>query len=99
MGRQKKDGTIYVNLTRNFPLRSLDGMAEVFILYNNWTTNAILADPIANAQDKTVVETFKDNVQYLAKCGYKPTFNIIDNVASKAVQAYLKKEDVGIQLV
>ena len=36
---------------------------------------------------------------YLAKRGFKPCFDIIDNVASKPVQAYLKANDIKIQLV
>ena len=35
----------------------------------------------------------------MTKRGFKPKFNIIDNVASKAVQAYLEEADIGIQLV
>lgn len=36
---------------------------------------------------------------YLAKRGFKPCFDIIDNVASKPVQVYLKANDIKIQLV
>lgn len=53
-----KDGTIYVDLTGKFPIRSMDGMTDIFILYD-WTTNAILAKPIKNAQDETMVKVFK----------------------------------------
>ena len=93
-----KEGTIYGNLTGNFPMRSLDGMVSVFILYD-WTSNVILAEPVANTKDKTLVATFKDKGEYLAKRSFKPAFNILDNVASKEVRAYLKSEDIKIQLV
>ena len=33
------------------------------------------------------------------KRGFKPILNIVDNVASKALQAYPEAENVGIQLV
>ena len=42
-----KDGTVYVDFTRDFPIRSMDGMVEIFIVYD-WTTNAILATPVNN---------------------------------------------------
>ena len=46
-----------------------------------------------------MVKTFKANITYLIKQGFKPVSNIIDNVASKGVQKYLKEEQVGIQRV
>jgi hypothetical protein len=98
VGWREKDGTIYVNLTGKFPLRPIEGVTAVFILYD-WTTNAILAEPIENAQDDTIVRVFKEKINYLEKRGFKPVFNIIDNVAIKAVRAYLDKEGVEIQLV
>ena len=36
-----KDRTIYVDFTSRFPIRSMDGMVAIFIVYD-WTTNAIL---------------------------------------------------------
>jgi len=36
-----KNGTIYMDLTGNFPIRSMAGMTTMFIRYD-WTTNAIL---------------------------------------------------------
>ena len=98
MGKLDKDGTIYVDLIGKFPIRSMEGMTTVFILYD-WTSNAILAEPIENAQDKTMVRVFKAQIKYLTKRGFKPSFNIIDNVASKAVRAYLESEDIDVQLV
>ena len=94
----KTDGTIYVNLTGNFPIRSMAGMTTVFILYN-WTSNAILATPILDAKDEIMVKAFRDNVEYLTKRGFKPVFNIRDNGASKAVKAYLVSENIDLQLV
>jgi hypothetical protein len=93
-----KDGTIYTDLTGRFPVRSLDGMVTVFVLYD-WTTNAILASPIENAEETTIVRVFKEKIEYLTKRGFKPTFNIMDNVASKTVQKFLQDEDIGLQLV
>jgi len=93
-----KGGTICTDLTGSFPVCSLDRMVSVFILYD-WTSNAILAEPIENAKEATIVRVFKEKVEYLAKRGFKPKFNIMDNVASKAVQKFLEEEDIKLQLV
>ena len=71
---------------------------QLFILYD-WRTNAILATPIKDATDKSVVVAFKENIEYLSERGFKPVFNIIDNLVSKMTRAYLKQQKVGIQLV
>ena len=94
----KKDGTIYVDNTGNFPITSIDGMRAVFILYD-WTSNAILATPIATTTDEKMIAAFKDNITYLSKRGFKPSFNIIDNVASKAIKTYLENEKIKMQAV
>ena len=52
-----------------------------------------------DAKDESMIKAFKENIEYLGDRGFKPSFNIIDNVASKAIRIYLKKEKVGIQLV
>ena len=41
----------------------------------------------------------RKNIEYLNKRGFKPVFNIIDNVATAAVKAYLEKEDINVQFV
>ena len=73
----------------NFPVRSIDGMPTVFILYD-WTTNSILINPVENTKSETLVRVFKTRIEYLAKRGFKPKFNIMGNVASKAVKLYLR---------
>eukprot|EP00978_Attheya_sp_CCMP212_P029499 scaffold104960_cov29-Attheya_sp.AAC.2 len=93
-----KEGTIYADLTGNFPITSLDGTRAVFIMYD-WTTNTILATPIKDAKAETIVDSFRKNIKYIKKRGFKPVFNIIDNVASRAVKAYLQTEDIQMQLV
>ena len=59
MGTLDKDDTIYMDLTGKFPVRSMDGMTTVFILYD-WTSNATMAEPIENAQDDTMVRVFQE---------------------------------------
>ena len=93
-----KDGTIYFDFTGRFPIRSMDGMVAIFIIYD-CTTNVILATPVNHMAEETIVICFKQNITYLTKRGFKPILNIINNVASKSVQAYLEVEKVNIQLV
>ena len=40
----KKEGTIYAELTGNFPITSIHGMTAMFIM-SDWTSNAIIATP------------------------------------------------------
>ena len=59
-----KDGKIYVDFTVKFPIWSMDGMVEIFIVYD-WTTNAILATPVKNMSEETIVSCFKLNIAHL----------------------------------
>jgi hypothetical protein len=93
-----KKGTIYVDFTSKFPIRSVDGMTAIFILYD-WTTNAILATPVKDGKSDTTIAVFEKQIQYLTKRGFKPTLNIINNVATKTIQTYLEANDIRIQLV
>ena len=45
----KKEGTIYADLTGKCPITSMNGMQAIFIMYD-WTTNAILATPMKDAK-------------------------------------------------
>ena len=81
----KKEGTIYADLTGKFPITSMNGMQAIFIMYD-WTTNVILATPMRYAKSETIVECFKQKITYLSKRGYKPVYNVIDNVATKAIK-------------
>ena len=57
----KKDQTIYVDNTGNFPITSIDGMKAILILYD-WTTNAIIAVPIKTAINEEMIRAFKKNI-------------------------------------
>ena len=54
---RNKDGTIYTNFTGIFLIRSSDGMTSILIIYD-WTTNAILAHPVKDLKDDTVIAAF-----------------------------------------
>ena len=92
-----KDGTIYAYFTGKFHIRSMNRITVMFILYD-WTTNAIPKTPVKDLKGETVARTFKENIKYLVTRGFKPVFNIIDNMAPYVIKAYLKEEDIGIQL-
>ena len=66
----------------------MDGMVEICILYG-CTTDAIIETNVKNMKEETIVECFKQNTEYLSKRSFKLVLKIIDNVASKEVQAYL----------
>jgi hypothetical protein len=61
-----KNGTVYTDFTGKFPLRSIDGMTSIFILYD-WSSNSILATPVTDFKESTIVDTFKDNLRYLTE--------------------------------
>ena len=76
----KKNGTMYIDLSRKFLVRSVNKIKAVFFVYN-WSSNCILATPIKDATNDTMVEAFKTNIKYLSSRGFKPVFNIMNNVA------------------
>ena len=94
----KKDDTIFVDLTGKFPLRSANECTAISILYD-WTSNVILATPIKDAKDDTMVKEFTKNVEYLSACRFKPECNFMNNVASKAIWTNPTKEKRKYQLV
>ena len=73
-------------------------MTAMFIMYD-WTTNAILATPIKEAKSETIVDCFKKNITYLSKRGFKPVYNVIDNVATNAINTFLESENIKVQFV
>ena len=54
----KKEETIYTDLTGKFPKTSIHGMTAMFIMYD-WTSNAILETTIKEAKAETIVECLK----------------------------------------
>ena len=46
-----------------------------------------------------MIDSFKTNIKCITKRGFKPCFNIIDNVASKAIKIYLMEEKIQMQFV
>ena len=48
---EPKSGTIYIDYTGNFPIRSMEGNTAIFILYY-WSSNSILATPVKNLKTR-----------------------------------------------
>ena len=46
-----------------------------------------------------MIEDFQTHIKYITNRGFKPIFNIIDNVASEAITVYLREENIKVQLV
>ena len=46
-----------------------------------------------------MIDAFNDIIQHLDDKGYKPNLNVMDNECSKAVEQFIKKKNVDIQLV
>ena len=86
----KKEVVIYADLTGKLPITSIHVMTVMFFVYY-WTSNDILATLIKEAKAETIVECFKQNIIYLSKRGFKPVYNIIDNVATRAIKTYSGK--------
>ena len=93
-----KAGTVYTDFTGKSPLCWIYGNTILFILYD-WTTDATLVTPVIDTKESTIIDTCKNNIEYLTTRGFKPSFNIMNNVANKAVQMYLTKEKMKLQLV
>ena len=68
-----KDGTTYMDCTGKFPVRSLEVMVTMFIMYD-WSSNSILAEPIESTKNDKIIEVFREKIEYLKKQGFKPRF-------------------------
>ena len=73
-------------------------MTEMFIMYD-WTYNAILATPTKEEKAEKIVECFKKNMTYLSKRGFKPVYNIIDNVSANTIKTCLESEKIKVHFV
>ncbi len=91
-------GTVYTDLPGPFPVRSIRNMQYIFVCYV-YEANAILVRPMKSRSDACMVAAYKEVYEYLESVGQKPTLNVTDNEASKAVQNYIQSKNVDWQLV
>jgi hypothetical protein len=80
----KISGVICNDLTGNFPFMSIDGSVCFFALYP-YELNAILVKAIANVDDHSIYEAYKEVFETLEAKGYKPKMNVMDNQATKYI--------------
>jgi hypothetical protein len=94
----KVSGVVYNDLTGNFPFMSLDGSVCFFVMYH-YKTNAILVKAIANVDDRSTFEAYKEIFETLEKKGYKPKMNVMDNQATKYIKKFLTEKECDLQIV
>ncbi len=87
----KISGVVYNDLTRSFPFMSIDGSVCFFVLYH-YELNAILVKPIANVDDCSIYEVYKEVFETLEAKGYKPKMNVMDNQATKNIKKFHTKK-------
>ena len=86
-------GNIYTDLPGQFPIVSIRNMKYIFVCYA-YQPNSILVRPMMSRNNKSMVATYSEIYKYLEARGYKPTLNVTDNEASKAVQDYIRSQNV-----
>ena len=93
-----KIGTIYTNLPGPFPVRTIQNMQYIFVWYWYWSIE-ILVRPMKTRSDAYMVESYQDIYEYIIAQGFNPTLTVTDNEFYKAVQNYIKYQNVDWQLV
>jgi hypothetical protein len=94
----RHSGMVYKDLMGNFPFVSFNGSACFLVLYH-YKANAILATVIAGLDDVSIYNAYKEYFDDLAKKGYKPKLNVIDNEATKHIKQLLTSKHCKLQLV
>ncbi len=91
-------GTMYTNITGAFPVRSFKSRQYIFVAYI-YDLNAIIVRIMPSRTDAAMVTAFNEVISTLKTGGYTPTLNVMINKCLAAVEAYIKSERIGIQLV
>ena len=92
------NGVMYSDLSGRFPVELYWGRQYIFIAYIYYE-NVILMQTMKNRTDICRVLVFKDVYDCLKERKCKPKLNIMDNECSKAVQTFIKEQEVPIQIV
>ena len=91
-------GTMYTDLTGQFPVRSYKNMVYIFVAYV-YDANAIIVRAMPSRDDASMIDAFNDIIDHLDARGFKPNLNVMDNECSKAVESFITKQQIDIQLV
>ncbi len=94
----KISGVVYNDLTSNFPFMSINGSVCFFVLYH-YELKAILVKAIANVEDHSIYEAYKEVFESLEVKGFKPKMNVMDNQATKFIKKFLTKNECNLQVV
>ncbi len=81
-------GTVYMDLTGAFPVRSFKNMQYIFVAYN-YDLNAIIVRPMPSCTDATFMSASTDVLAALRARDYQPTLNVMDNKCLKAVKWHI----------
>ena len=65
----------------------------------DYQTNAILVEPVKSFDSPSILAAFQKHFRYLEGKGFKPTFNVLDNQASKVIKEFLMEEGSPYQFV
>ena len=58
-----------------------------------------MVKPIANVDDRSIYEAYKEVFETLEAKGYKPKMNVMDNQATKFIKKFLTKKECELQVV
>ena len=59
----------------------------------------MLVKAIANFDDPSIYEAYKEVFEILEAKGYKPKMNVMDNQATKYIKKFLTKKECDLQVV
>jgi len=94
----KHANTLYTDATSTFPYQSIDGNQDMLVAYD-YSSNAILVEPMKNFESETICTAFTTIFKTLETRGLKPTFNVLDNQASKVIKEFLQGENSPYQFI
>ncbi len=88
----KRNGTLYSDLTGTFPFMSLEGNVCFLVVYH-YETKAIMAVPMANFTNDAILKAFCQQFKLLESKGHKIQLNVMDNQACTVVKNYLTTKE------
>ncbi len=77
---------------------SIDGSVCFFVLYH-YELNAILVKAIANVDNHSIYEAYKEVFELLEAKEYKPKMNVMDHQATEFIKKILTKKECKLQVV
>ncbi len=84
----KHTGILYSDLAGTFPFMLLEGNVCFLVVYH-YETNAILALPVANFSNDSILATYQQQFEFLESKEHKIKLNVMDNQSSQVIKNYL----------